>query len=68
MYGPTETTIWSTTWPLDGDLDVVPIGTPIANTQIYVLDDTANRSHPAWPVSCGSAATASCAATTTVPS
>ncbi|HET6664200.1 MAG TPA: LLM class flavin-dependent oxidoreductase, partial [Acidimicrobiales bacterium] len=38
MYGPTETTIWSTTWPLEGDLDIVPIGTPIANTQIYVLD------------------------------
>jgi acyl-coenzyme A synthetase/AMP-(fatty) acid ligase/aryl carrier-like protein len=41
MYGPTETTIWSTTWKLDGDLDVIPVGTPIANTQIYVLD--ANR-------------------------
>ncbi len=38
MYGPTETTIWSTTWPLQGDLDVIPIGTPIANTRIYVLD------------------------------
>lgn len=39
MYGPTETTIWSTTWPLDGDLDTIPIGTPIANTRIYVLDE-----------------------------
>lgn len=38
MYGPTETTIWSTTWALDGDLDLIPIGTPIANTQIYILD------------------------------
>ena len=38
MYGPTETTIWSSTWQLDGPLDVIPIGTPIANTQIYVLD------------------------------
>ena len=38
MYGPTETTIWSTTWPLAGDLDTIPIGTPIANTQIYILD------------------------------
>ena len=39
MYGPTETTIWSTTetvTPTDG---VVNIGTPIANTQVYVLDD-----------------------------
>lgn len=38
MYGPTETTIWSTTWPLAGDLDQIPIGTPIANTRVYVLD------------------------------
>lgn len=38
MYGPTETTIWSTTWKLEGDLDLIPVGTPIANTQIYVLD------------------------------
>jgi len=38
MYGPTETTIWSSTWdvaPFDGQ---VPIGRPIANTQVYVLD------------------------------
>jgi len=38
MYGPTETTIWSTTWPLSGDLNSIPIGTPIANTRIYILD------------------------------
>ena len=38
MYGPTETTIWSSTWKLEGPLDVIPIGTPIANTQMYVLD------------------------------
>lgn len=38
MYGPTETTIWSTSWLLDGELDAIPIGAPIANTQIYVLD------------------------------
>jgi natural product biosynthesis luciferase-like monooxygenase protein len=38
MYGPTETTIWSSTQraePCDG---VVPLGSPIANTQFYVLD------------------------------
>jgi acyl-CoA synthetase (AMP-forming)/AMP-acid ligase II len=39
MYGPTETTIWSTTWVLDGPLETVPIGSPIANTQVYVLDE-----------------------------
>jgi amino acid adenylation domain-containing protein len=38
MYGPTETTIWSTTYALDGVGGSVPIGRPIANTQLYVLD------------------------------
>tara|TARA_R110002049_G_scaffold23781_7_gene84820 strand:+ start:28670 stop:33247 length:4578 start_codon:yes stop_codon:yes gene_type:complete len=39
MYGPTETTIWSTTQIQDGPgLTTAPIGTPIANTQVYVLD------------------------------
>ena len=38
MYGPTETTIWSTTFPITADSDIIPIGEPIANTQVYVLD------------------------------
>ena len=39
LYGPTETTIWSTMMELDGnDLDSPPIGRPIWNTQVYVLD------------------------------
>lgn len=38
MYGPTETTIWSATHTL-ADIDgVVPLGRPIANTQLYILD------------------------------
>ena len=39
MYGPTETTIWSTTQEARSDDGVVGIGYPIANTQLYVLDD-----------------------------
>ncbi|MBI0312132.1 amino acid adenylation domain-containing protein [Streptomyces javensis] len=40
MYGPTETTIWSTAWPVTPDTARAPrIGRPIANTQVYVLDD-----------------------------
>ena len=40
MYGPTETTIWSATHQVSGDTDsVVPIGRPIANTSMYVLDE-----------------------------
>jgi natural product biosynthesis luciferase-like monooxygenase protein len=39
MYGPTETTIWSTTHSVAEGDETVPIGRPIANTQIYILDD-----------------------------
>lgn len=41
MYGPTETTIWSTTSRATGEPNptgAVDIGKPIANTQVYVLD------------------------------
>ncbi|HWN68802.1 MAG TPA: amino acid adenylation domain-containing protein, partial [Haliangium sp.] len=37
MYGPTETTIWSTCARIT-DPDDVTVGTPIDNTQCYVLD------------------------------
>ncbi len=37
MYGPTETTIWSTTKRLD-DAEKITIGKPIGNTKIYILD------------------------------
>ncbi|KGJ03790.1 natural product biosynthesis luciferase-like monooxygenase domain-containing protein [Paracoccus halophilus] len=37
MYGPTETTIWSTVADLT-DAAEVTLGRPIANTQLYVLD------------------------------
>lgn len=40
MYGPTETTIWSSTETANKTDSVVNIGTPIANTQLYVLDET----------------------------
>ena len=38
MYGPTETTIWSTTQPIEPGLAAVHIGRPIANTQLYIVD------------------------------
>ncbi|MCB9531324.1 MAG: amino acid adenylation domain-containing protein [Myxococcales bacterium] len=37
MYGPTETTIWSTTTRIT-DPDDIHIGHPIANTRCYVVD------------------------------
>jgi len=38
MYGPTETTIWSSTLQVQRGTDSVRIGPPIHNTQFYVLD------------------------------
>jgi acyl carrier protein len=38
MYGPTETAIWSATHTLAEVDGVVPIGRPIANTQLYIVD------------------------------
>ncbi len=38
MYGPTETTIWSATHTLSDIDGVVPLGRPIANTELYILD------------------------------
>jgi hypothetical protein len=46
MYGPTETTIWSTTSQIDAVGDLVPLGTPIANTQLRVVN-TAGHDSPA---------------------
>jgi natural product biosynthesis luciferase-like monooxygenase protein len=40
MYGPTETTIWSSVEATTGADGVVNIGQPIANTALYILDDT----------------------------
>jgi amino acid adenylation domain-containing protein len=38
MYGPTETTVWSATHRVGDAAGGVPIGRPIANTRVYVLD------------------------------
>ena len=38
LYGPTETTIWSTIAKVEPSETPVPIGRPIAHTQIYILD------------------------------
>lgn len=53
MYGPTETTIWSSTFPVSsvdpGDPEggsVVPIGWPILNTTFHVLDRHLQRVPP----------------------
>ena len=43
MYGPTETTIWSTIDQIEADETPVSIGRPIANTEIHILDTTGER-------------------------
>jgi len=43
MYGPTETTVWSTVWRVDAEAlhaRGMSIGQPIANTQVWVLDES----------------------------
>ena len=44
MYGPTETTVWSAVKDLTG-VEKINIGSPIANTQIYIVDKN-NRLQP----------------------
>ncbi len=39
MYGPTETTIWSTTAPTRPGDHAIGLGGPIENTEIHVLDE-----------------------------
>jgi amino acid adenylation domain-containing protein len=38
MYGPTETTIWSTLQRIRDTSAIISIGHPIANTQVYAVD------------------------------
>jgi amino acid adenylation domain-containing protein/thioester reductase-like protein len=39
VYGPTETTIWSTISPVQAGTHVISLGDPIANTQLYLLNE-----------------------------
>ncbi|MCP5046997.1 MAG: amino acid adenylation domain-containing protein, partial [bacterium] len=41
VYGPTETTVFATYYPIDAiaeTADTIPIGRPLANTVVYILD------------------------------
>ena len=42
MYGPTETTIWSTVKLINKEEDIT-VGKPIANTLVYILDSSFNK-------------------------
>ena len=39
LYGPTETTIYSTQYRVEAGTGPVPIGRPIRNTSVYILDE-----------------------------
>jgi aryl carrier-like protein len=54
MYGPTETTIWSSVYEVPAALPVtvggsVPIGRPIANTSIHIVDSLLRPMPPGSP-------------------
>lgn len=54
MYGPTETTIWSMVHKVEAGNESVPLGHPIANTQIYLLEELSSKQdHPLKPVPVG---------------
>ncbi|WP_129706740.1 non-ribosomal peptide synthetase [Priestia megaterium] len=45
VYGPTETTVFATYYPVGSainEMEIVPIGRPINNTDIFILDKTDN--------------------------
>jgi amino acid adenylation domain-containing protein len=42
-YGPTEASVWCTVALLSTDDETIPIGTPVANAQVHVLDAALQR-------------------------
>ena len=42
LYGPTETTIWSAMTQITETDDLIAIGQPVANTQLYIVNDQNN--------------------------
>ncbi|MCK5057481.1 MAG: amino acid adenylation domain-containing protein, partial [Candidatus Aminicenantes bacterium] len=48
MYGPTETTVWSAVKDLTA-VEKIDIGSPVANTQIYIVDKAGSPQHAGIP-------------------
>ena len=46
MYGPTETTIWSAVKKIHQEDKTITIGKPIANTELYIIDNNNNLMPP----------------------
>ncbi|MDI1464729.1 amino acid adenylation domain-containing protein [Catellatospora sp. KI3] len=49
VYGPTETTIWSTAAEIPADPQRITIGGPLANTTLHVLDESLRPLPPGVP-------------------
>jgi amino acid adenylation domain-containing protein len=49
LYGPTETTIWSSVKQVRAADTEITIGRPIANTQFYILDEHGRPAAPGTP-------------------
>ncbi len=49
MYGPTETTVWSTLTRVEPGTEAIAIGRPIANTQVYIVDESMQPVPPGVP-------------------
>jgi len=49
LYGPTETTIWSTLWKVPSHPESILIGSPIANTGIHILAPDGSALPPGVP-------------------
>ncbi|MET8825258.1 amino acid adenylation domain-containing protein [Streptomyces sp. NPDC004610] len=49
LYGPTETTIWSTRHRVEGGTGPVPIGGPVAGTGVHLLDGDGRPVPPGVP-------------------
>ncbi|GAA3036601.1 hypothetical protein GCM10020000_12810 [Streptomyces olivoverticillatus] len=67
VYGPTETTIWSTFWEVPGEVEQVLLGGPLARTQTHVLDTSGQPVPDGGATSSTSAARAWPAATRAAP-
>ncbi|MFD0798522.1 amino acid adenylation domain-containing protein [Maribacter chungangensis] len=46
LYGPTETTIWSSLTKVSASDEIITIGKPIANTQLYIVNEQGNLVEP----------------------
>ncbi len=49
LYGPTETTVWALLHEVQTQENPIPIGRPIANTKIYILDTQLQPVPIGWP-------------------